>query len=132
MSRRLMVLKLYVAVALGGMLGAIGRYSISIIMESDSVFPIATLLVNLLGCFLLAYLMSASAIKNRISTEVFTGLTTGLLGAFTTFSTFASETVVLWNYNPSMAVVYVLLSLLLGLLLAYGGFLLAKKGRRST
>lgn len=132
MSKRLTASKLYIAVGIGGMLGAIGRYNISIVIQTDSIFPIATLLVNLLGCFLLAYLLHSPAIRNRLSSEALTGLTTGLLGAFTTFSTFASETVELWSHNPFLSALYVTLSLILGLLLAYIGSKLAIKGRKST
>lgn len=132
MPKRIMSSKLFIAVGLGGMLGAIGRYCVSIVVQSNSLFPIATLIVNLIGCFFLAYLLNSPAIKGFLSNEFFTGLTTGLLGAFTTFSTFASETVNLWNHSLALAVLYVMLSLIFGLLLAYFGYLMAKKGRKST
>ena len=69
----------YLLVGVGGMLGATLRYAVSLIIVS----PFATLLVNLLGAFILALILA------RTKRSLFFG--TGVLGSFTTFSTFSYE-----------------------------------------
>ncbi|WP_047983712.1 fluoride efflux transporter FluC [Ornithinibacillus californiensis] len=120
-------LNLYLGVGIGGVIGALGRYAISILFESDSYFPFGTLVANLLGCLLLGFLLNSPLIKNNVSNIVFIGLTTGLIGAFTTFSTFALETVHLAYHHLFLAFVYVGISVLGGIFLSFLGFRLANK-----
>lgn len=122
-------LRLYIAVGIGGMIGAVGRYSVSVLIDGSSVFPYATLMVNLIGCFLLSFLLNQVAIKQRLSPELFTALGTGMIGAFTTFSTFAVETVELADSRPFMALGYVLLSIIGGLAFCYTGMKVANRKR---
>jgi len=124
-------LKLYIAVGVGGMIGAVGRYGVSMLFVEDSYhsFPYATLTVNLIGCFLLSFLTNHAIIKRKLSPEVFTAVGTGIIGAFTTFSTFAVETIKLSDAQPFMAIAYVLLSILGGLVFCYGGYQLAGRKR---
>jgi len=119
-------IKLYIAVGVGGMIGATCRYGISNLFEgSYDSFPYATFTVNLIGCFLLSFLTNHAIIKRKLSPELFTALGTGMIGAFTTFSTFAVETIELSYSHPFMAISYVLLSILVGLVFCYGGYQLA-------
>ncbi len=123
-------IKLYIAVGIGGMIGAICRYGISNLFEgSYHSFPYATFTVNLFGCFLLSFLTNHANIKRKLSPEVFTAVGTGIIGAFTTFSTFAVETIKLSDAQPFMAFAYVLLSILGGLVFCYGGYQLAGRKR---
>lgn len=122
-------MKIYLAVGIGGMIGASGRYGISILFWANSGFPYATLIANLLGCFLFSFLLNHDSIKRNLSPEVFAALGTGMIGAFTTFSTFAVETVELSDVSILLAGSYIVLSILGGLLFCYLGFKLALKKR---
>jgi len=106
-------------VAIGGFLGAMSRFGVSNFIKSTfpSVFPIATLTVNLLGSFLLGLCIGAG-LDN--SWRLLLG--TGFLGAFTTFSTFKLENVQLrekgkWN----TIILYLTVSYTFGILLAFFG-----------
>lgn len=84
-------------VALGGALGAALRYLLSDALSSLSgAIPLGTLLVNVLGGFLMGLIIGMSPRWN-LSTEARLFLTTGLLGGLTTFSTFSNETVTLFS-----------------------------------
>lgn len=120
-----MNLKAYLAVSVGGMVGAIGRYAVSLFFEPSAGFPFATLTVNLIGCFLLSFLLNQPAIKRKLPAMIFLALGTGLIGSFTTFSTFAVETIELWDTHGLIALSYILLSVCGGLGGCYGGYKLA-------
>ena len=84
-------------VALGGALGASGRYMVGIWATRliGHGFPYGTLCVNVLGCFLMGVFVELFALKYSVSQEVRAFLTTGILGGFTTFSAFALDFAVL-------------------------------------
>lgn len=109
---------LLLVVAAGGALGSLARYAVSVAVPHDPTeLPIATLLVNVVGCLLLGVLVGGwpAARWGR----PFLG--TGVLGGFTTFSAFALEIDRLLDHRPGVAVAYVGLSLLLGLAAAAVG-----------
>lgn len=123
-------MKTILAVGAGGAIGAVLRYSLTLLIGETSAFPFATLLANLLGCFLLACLMVHRGLRYKMPAEVFTGLTTGVIGSFTTFSAFSVETVTLYQLAPGQAVLYAGISLFGGLTFAYLGVVFSrKKGR---
>ena len=83
-------------IALGGALGALARYGLSGWVQAGTAgtFPWGTLAVNVLGCFLLGFafrVLQFSALSPTLRAAV----TVGFLGAFTTFSTFSLEAIVL-------------------------------------
>lgn len=123
-----MVSYLYIGIA--GSLGALSRMLISDLLSSnDTVFPWGTLLCNLIGCLLLSYFTFAA--MKRLSTQVKLMITTGFIGAFTTFSTFSVETILLLEADKViMAFTYVLASLLGGMMFAWLGYELAMLGKR--
>ena len=85
-----------IIIGLGGFLGAILRSSVSDLVQhwfKNVNFPYGTLVVNLLGCFLLGSLSQAAELKGLLSPEARAFMFIGLLGAFTTFSTFGNDTV---------------------------------------
>jgi fluoride exporter len=131
MPTRLNSWKFYLAIGLGGMIGAVGRYSISAFFDNRYLFPIETLTANLIGCFLLSFILNSVWVTKKLSQAASTGITTGVIGAFTTFSTFSVETVELGYHHIFLAVAYVFISIVGGLLLCYLGFNLAKKGQES-
>ncbi|WP_026907039.1 fluoride efflux transporter FluC [Paucisalibacillus globulus] len=127
MSARLINWKVYLAVGIGGMIGAVGRYSISLLFDNRFLFPVETLIANFIGCFLLSFILNSVWIKKRIPQEISTGLTAGVIGAFTTFSTFAVETVTLSYHHLFLSFCYVFISIIGGLILCYLGYRLANK-----
>ncbi len=108
-------------VAAGGATGATARYLLDGLAEQvmGSAFPFGTFIVNLLGSFVLGVLIEAMALVWDTSMEVRLFLVVGLLGAFTTFSTFALDTVLLYQGGAFLlSATYVVLSVVL----AIGGF----------
>ena len=105
-------------VALGGAIGAVLRFGIGNIIES-SEFPLSTILVNVSGSFILG-MLAVMAINNGYSEELMLFFGTGLLGAFTTMSTFSLETLTLVkNDNYTLALVYACISFILCILFAF-------------
>ncbi|SET35271.1 CrcB protein [Oceanobacillus limi] len=125
--------KTIVAVGLGGTIGAISRYGIALAIPLEkATFPYATLIANLIGCLLLSYVLNRSVIKEKIGNTTFTALTTGVIGSFTTFSTFAVETVTLFQTNIILSSIYVFSNMLGGLLFCFLGYKVASIQRRAT
>jgi CrcB protein len=84
-----------VSVAIGGAAGSVARYLLSGALQerSGSLFPIGTLVVNVSGCLAIGFLMRLVLGTGQFSPAVRALLTTGFCGGFTTFSTFAWETI---------------------------------------
>lgn len=89
----------YVWVALGGAVGATGRFFVTSMTGRmlGHGFPWGTLLVNIAGSFIMGALISFMAIKWSASAEMRTFLTTGVLGGFTTFSAFSLDFATLYE-----------------------------------
>ncbi|MGI2147411.1 fluoride efflux transporter CrcB [Shewanella baltica] len=110
-------------VALGGSIGAVFRYLISIFMIQvfGSSFPFGTLLVNVLGSFLMGVIYALGQMSH-ISPELKALIGIGLLGALTTFSTFSNETLLLLQEGDWLkAILNVVLNLSLCLFMVYLG-----------
>jgi CrcB protein len=106
---------LVAAVALGGALGSVLRhFSLSFLANPN--FPYGTLGVNVLGSFLIGFLMEMAALKWNISLEMRAFLFTGVLGGFTTFSTFSLDVFKLVETgNMLSAFVYVSASVMISI-----------------
>ena len=116
-------MKLAFIVGLGSFLGGSLRYLLStfIHQKASSDFPYGTLAVNLVGCFIIGCLMGLSA-RWELSTEWKLFLATGILGGFTTFSAFASESSNLFKTgHTAIALTYIAGSVVLGICLAFLG-----------
>ena len=101
----------WIAVAIGGALGAMARYGVSTLLFDASTqrFPYATLSVNVLGSFLIGILFVLIVEKGLLPPEMRSILMVGFLGAFTTFSTFSLDALGLWqNGHLLLALVYAL------------------------
>ncbi|GAC1440180.1 MAG: hypothetical protein NVSMB55_03850 [Mycobacteriales bacterium] len=99
-------------VAAGGAVGSLGRYGIALLVpHGGAELPVGTLLVNVTGCFLLGVLVARWPQAPWLRPV----LGTGMLGGFTTFSALALETDRLLARAPVVAVLYLGLSLLLGI-----------------
>ena len=88
-----------VLVAVGGAIGSVARYGVGALTAQlfGPAFPWGTLVVNLTGSFLIALVMHVALTGSAISVELRTFLTTGIMGGFTTYSSFNYETLALLN-----------------------------------
>lgn len=123
------MIRLILAVSAGGVLGTLLRFAVSNWVNSHlpKYFPLASLLVNLLGCLLIGYLYGLFVSRPELPAELRNGLMLGFLGAFTTFSTFSLDTLrLLENGATGVALGYISLSVLGGLLATWAGLGLAK------
>lgn len=118
----------YFAVAFGGALGAMSRYWVfSSFAHLDSRFPYTTLVVNVLGSFLIGIAFILVTERTDIGPEWRAIVTVGFLGAFTTFSTFSMDTVGLLEHGQFIsAAIYVLSSVLVCIIAAWLGLSFAK------
>jgi CrcB protein len=120
--------KTLMLVGIGGFAGSILRYGISqlALRFFSASFPAGTLIVNIAGC-LLAGIFFGMYEKEILSQHWRLLLTTGFCGGFTTFSAFAHENVsLLRSDNLSYFIIYLGLSIVLGLACMYVGLLLGK------
>jgi len=119
-------------VGLGGFIGSIGRYKLSGLLLHHTLdwrFPIGTFIVNLLGCFAIGALAGWAEKHQLLSAEARLFLIPGILGGFTTFSAFGFETFALVRRGESLvALAYVVLSVICGLVLVWLGFKLVTSG----
>lgn len=107
-------------IALAGAVGSSLRYAVGRLVGVHA-FPWATLGINVVGSFALGYLL-AGPLRERLSEAAVVGLAVGLLGAFTTFSTFGYETITLARTGrTTTAALYVAASLVLGLVATAAG-----------
>ncbi|HYF91220.1 MAG TPA: fluoride efflux transporter CrcB [Symbiobacteriaceae bacterium] len=123
-------MKAYIHVGLAGAAGALSRYLLGLLVTFafPSPMPWGTLLINLTGSFLLGALTGLGIHRGLIPHGWRAPLTTGFVGAYTTFSTWAVDTVRLWETGHwGYAAANIGLSLSLGLPLAWLGLHLTSK-----
>lgn len=122
-------MKRNIIIAIGGVFGAIARYEIKTasFFGEGWQFPIQTFLTNLLGCFLIAIVLTSAFEYLEMSTNLRLGIATGFLGAFTTFSTMCKEIYFLMTLNQwALGVLYGMASLFFGYIAVYLGVLLTR------
>lgn len=120
----------WLMIAVGGALGSVARYAAVAYITPllNYRFPLGTFIVNLAGSLLigLAYVLLVE--KNILAAEWRLFFITGILGGFTTFSTFSLEMLQMWQEGHiAQSIFYATSSVVLGLLCAYAGMLLAQK-----
>lgn len=114
-------MQLMVSLALAGALGTVSRYALSSMVQRDSI--LSTWVVSIVGCFLFGLVEVLAEQRLSLSNETRLVLLTGLMGAFTTFSTFIFDTSGLLNglqwlpalLNVTGQVVIGTISLILGM-----------------
>ena len=119
----------YVAIAIGGTLGCWARYAqtVFVLATFGRDFPLATLSINVIGSFLMGFLFILTLERLMVPPNVRVGVLTGVLGGYTTFSTFEMETLLLTeNGERFKAALYVVLSVVIGFAAAFGGAFLAR------
>jgi len=116
------------AVAAGGAIGAVMRYGVGNVLAARAGFPLATLAVNVTGCLLFGFLALWMSERLPMAVELRAFLLVGVLGAFTTFSAFSGETLLLLQQgDATRALVNVFANVALCLLAAAAGFWLARQ-----
>lgn len=122
-------MKLLAAIAAGGAIGALGRHYVNVLALAwfGTAFPWGTLTVNIAGSFLMGVFVELSALVWSPGPTLRAMLTVGMLGAFTTFSTFSLETALLYERGQlGLAAFYVLLSLTLSVGALFAGLALIR------
>lgn len=112
-----------IAVAVGGALGALARYGMSLMLNNvEHKIQFGTLACNVIGSFLMGVLFVLILEKEHWNPELRPLLMVGFMGAFTTFSTFSLETVAMLSEGHVMwAAIYILLSVILCITALAGG-----------
>ena len=96
------LLNQYIVIGLGGALGSMLRYGIASLIDSGAqksgvIFPWGTILVNVTGCFIIGFIFSISSAEGRLLLSPLTRqfIMIGILGGYTTFSSFSLQTLTL-------------------------------------
>lgn len=108
----------YFFVGIGGIVGSMLRYILSILAVDiwGKGFPLGTLLINLSGAFILGWLTSRVVVPKKLPPYLLTALSTGVIGSYTTFSTFCMETVnLIESADYIKGFFYIIISLIGGL-----------------
>jgi CrcB protein len=118
----------YVYIGVGGFGGAVLRFAVKNmqLMNNDYDALLNIWAVNTLGCFILGLFLSISFKILRIDPDMKLGISVGLIGAFTTFSTFCKDIIVLAERSIYIAALYTGMSLLLGFAAILAGEAAAK------
>lgn len=121
---------MWIYVGLGGVIGSLLRYVVSVVTVNFTYhhFPLPTFIVNVIGCFLLGFLSSYFLEKEFRQKKMYTAITTGVIGSFTTFSTFSNEIVqFIRDANYTIGIIYLFLSITLGLSFSYLGMSMGRR-----
>ncbi|KAA0964814.1 CrcB family protein [Sporosarcina sp. ANT_H38] len=119
-------------IGLAGAAGAIIRVVIGRIVSNDSGFPFSTLTVNIVGTFLLCFIVAGAVQKLVVHKELQDIVTSGFLGSFTTFSAVSMETVLLIQKGQIIvAGLYIIFSVIGGISVGMLGFRLGRKRVRT-
>jgi CrcB protein len=120
----------YALILVGGAFGSLARYLLQgwVQAATGGTFPLGTLIVNVSGCFAIGFLMALFTGPYAIRDDYRTGIVVGVLGGFTTFSSFGWETFSLANEGQFLrAAANVLVSVVVGLAAVYAGARLAQR-----
>jgi CrcB protein len=123
------MIKSVIIVGIGGFIGTVARFLVSRYFQENvaSMFPWATFLVNILGCLIIGVIFGLSEKGNMLNENLRLFLAVGFCGGFTTFSTFANESLLLMrNYEWIRFALYTTFSFFLGLVAVYLGRLLGR------
>ncbi|WP_334329778.1 fluoride efflux transporter FluC [Companilactobacillus sp. HBUAS59699] len=115
-------LKTFSIIFIGAFIGSNLRYGEGLLFKSTSGFPYGTLVANLSGALILPFLIHYLQDRYHLSSRIILALSTGLLGSYTTFSTFTADTYKLYQAgNWTMLITYLTITIV-------GGFICALLG----
>jgi fluoride exporter len=120
-------------IALGGMIGASARHELELLWSaSPSEWPWATLVTNTSGCFLIGMVMVQVVDVGRAHPLLRPFVGVGVLGGYTTFSTYAVQTQGLWTHGqPDLSVLYLFLTPALAMVAVFAGVVTARALHRT-
>jgi CrcB protein len=116
-------------IAIGGAIGSVGRHFLSVLVLrlTDTYFPLGIFVVNVLGCAIFGAIVGAAEQRVPLSFDARAFLLTGVLGGFTTFSTFAFNSVSLMRDGQwSLALLNMIGQVVVGVAALWGGMMLAR------
>src|SRR5699024_1482019 len=118
-------IKRYLFVGFGGGLGALSRYLLTeFTQNTTSDFPYSTLIINLIGAFLLTFMLNLAVINFKLNDDMKFVIDVGLIGSFTTFSLIMIDLIHFIN-TLILLVIYYLITILGGLFMSYTAYLFA-------
>lgn len=123
-------MKELIYVFIGGGLGSLTRFSLGKWVNTfhNHNFPFGTFVVNIIACFALGFIIGLADHKQMLSPATRLFWAVGFCGGFSTFSTFSSETLTLFqNGHNSVMLLYILLSVLLCVTATFGGLFIAER-----
>ena len=117
----------FLLVCLGGALGSGGRYLVALGFARFATFPFGTVAVNVIGSFVISLVMGWAGDRGGVSEATRLFLVTGVLGGFTTYSSFNFETLRLVQAGtPGLALLNVVVTIVVCLAAGLAGFALAR------
>ncbi|MCK5296681.1 MAG: fluoride efflux transporter CrcB, partial [Alphaproteobacteria bacterium] len=124
-----MTLRIFMAVAAGGAIGSMGRYLVSMqaLKLFGTAFPWGTMSVNVIGSFIMGAVVELMTVKWNVSEEVRNLVLVGILGGFTTFSSFSLDFVrMMEKQQVTEAFIYLAGSIMIGVSALLAGFSLLR------
>lgn len=117
--------KILLAIAVGGFIGALARYAMTVLLGPIITSPFSIWVINMIGCFLLLFFNYR---KINLPRWLRVGISTGIIGAFTTFSTFIVDIILYWHDGKwFLGLFYLLITIVGAGIASYVGYLLASK-----
>ena len=114
----------FLLVGLGGAIGSMARYGVGLVL-AGTAFPLATLVVNVIGCFCIGLALPALDRGRVLAPDMRLLIVVGFLGGFTTFSAFGYESVTLMRTSSALAAINIAANVLLGLAAVIAGSMVA-------
>lgn len=112
----------FLSVGVGGILGALARYAVSLFLNGKYFLPWGTFAVNIAGCFFIALFLTLVLHKISGQSYFVLAISTGFIGSFTTFSTLSVEGIVLLQTSVLLMLLYLGLTLFTGFIFTWFGY----------
>ncbi len=124
------MLKNIILVGLGGFIGSVLRYGVSLIVTqhwaTKTLFPWATFIVNIVGCLIIGLLWGILDTYDWLTDELRLFLMVGFCGGFTTFSSYALDGHIVGKESLLLSLIYLFMSIFIGISFVYIGYSLVR------